>query len=118
MPVSVEAWRVAAIFASAFAGDHSNSMMITRSNCLRVGIEGSLYPVPRTRECRRYAACVEIMRGSGEMWFRVPRPLKRQIVDVAARFGQTQSVVVVRAIEHYFEHVLNLELPPKDEVLP
>ena len=58
------------------------------------------------------------MRGSGEMWFRVPRPLKRLIVEVAARFGQTQSVVVVRAIEHYFEHVLNLELPPKDEALP
>ena len=61
---------------------------------------------------------MEIMRGSGEMWFRLPRPLKRQIIEVAARFGQTQSVVIVRAIEHYFEHQLGMTLEAKDPTLP
>lgn len=61
---------------------------------------------------------MEIMRGSGEKWFRLPRPLKRQITEVAARFGQTESVVIVRAIEHYFQHQLGIPPLEKEEKLP
>jgi hypothetical protein len=61
---------------------------------------------------------VEIMRGSGEMWFRLPRPLKRQIVEVASRFEETQSAVVVRALEYYFEHQLGIVSIKEKATLP
>lgn len=57
------------------------------------------------------------MRGSGEMWFRLPRSLKRQIVDVATLYGETQSIVIVRALEHYLEHELGITVE-KVEKLP
>jgi predicted DNA-binding protein len=52
------------------------------------------------------------------MWFRLPRPLKKRIMEQAAVFGQTQSVVIVRAVEYYFEHALGLPVPEKDPTLP
>ncbi len=57
------------------------------------------------------------MRGSGEMWFRLPRALKRQIVDVATLYGETQSIVIVRALEHYLEKELGITVE-KVEKLP
>ena len=57
------------------------------------------------------------MRGSGEMWVRMPRPLRKMVVEVAARYGETQSMVVVRALKFYLETQLQLEVP-KEERLP
>jgi hypothetical protein len=48
------------------------------------------------------------MRGSGEMWVRLPRPLRKQVVEVAARYGETQSMVVVRALTLYLETQLGI----------
>jgi hypothetical protein len=61
---------------------------------------------------------MEIMRGSGEMWFRLPRPLKKQIAEIAAFYGETQSGVVCRAIEYYFSESLGLAPVEKAPHLP
>lgn len=59
---------------------------------------------------------IEIMRGSQQMWFRLPRPLKRQIVEVAARYGETQSSVVVRALTLYLETQLGIMVEVEEKL--
>jgi hypothetical protein len=56
------------------------------------------------------------MRGSGQMWFRCPRPLRQQIIEVAAHYGETQSMVVVRALTLYLETQLGMVVEAEEKL--
>jgi hypothetical protein len=61
---------------------------------------------------------VEIMQGSTEMWVRMPRPMRKKVVEVARRYGETQSTVVVKAIRWYLSEQLGIAIEEEMERLP
>jgi hypothetical protein len=59
---------------------------------------------------------MEITRGSGELWVRLPRPMIRQIREIAAHYGETQSMVVLRALTLYLETQLGMVVETEERL--